>query len=357
MGIGIVVGVTGAAAWVAVHELPWFGPWAADAARAVVGPHAVAWVEDVVYGAEDAVNVVVRGDDPPKTFWAAPTSDAASARASSAPAPFAPPHESVRAVGDGEWIAMRATTDVHPIAMYKTLVHPDPKRPYAAVAVVAMDLDALALTLVAGTEEPASDAIAAEKRPGLVHRDDRDAVVAVFNGGFKAVHGGYGMKIGADVFLPMRPGACTIALDRGEVSIGTWAGVNAPVLRQTPACLVEHGEPNARLSDDAKAWGASVSGDTIIRRSALGLSSDRRTLFYGLGDAVSARSLGEAMHVAGAADVAELDVNQAFPRFLLVERSAGALEVSAPLLPDIRYSPSDYVGKPSTRDFFYVRRR
>ena len=48
LAAGIVGGVAGAAFWFALHELPWFGPWAADAARNVVGPRVVAWAEDVV---------------------------------------------------------------------------------------------------------------------------------------------------------------------------------------------------------------------------------------------------------------------------------------------------------------------
>ncbi|MFO0616535.1 MAG: hypothetical protein U0414_28335 [Polyangiaceae bacterium] len=357
IGAGIVTAALGAGACVAIHELPWFGPLVADLGREVVGARAVAWVEDTVYGAEDAWNVTVRGGEKPKVFWAAPSTEAQAD--AGAPPNFTPPHEQVSAAGDGVWVPVRAATDPGPIAMYKSLVHPDPRRPFAAVAVVAMDLRLLGLSLVAGTKEPASERIPSDRRRGLVPVDDQGALVAVFNGGFKAVHGSYGMRIGRDTFLPAREGACTISIRAGVVSIGTWTGADdaAGVFRQTPPCLVEGGQANAGLSDGATAWGASVGGGTIIRRSALGLTKDRTFLLYGLGDAVSARSLGEAMTVAGASDVAELDVNQSFPRFFLVERGAGTIEVKEPIVPDIRYSPSDYVAKPSERDFFYVRRR
>lgn len=345
------------ASWIALHELPWLGPLVADGARAVVGPRPVAWIEDAVYGVEDAMNVVLRGGERPKTFW---TDGPAPAPGGGAPPPFAPPVERVAAAGDGTWVGVRAVSDPAPIAMYKTLVHPDARRPFAAVAIVAIDVDALALTLVAGTEEPESDRIPATRRPGTVPAKDRDRVVAVFNGGFKAVHGRYGMRIGTDSFVPPRDTACTIAITGGRVRIGTWTQLEtdgASAYRQTPPCLVENGAPNPDLSDDDKSWGASVSGATIIRRSALGLSADGRWLFYALGDAVSARTLGEAIHAAGAHTAAQLDVNYAFPRFLLVERGAGTIEVNAPLVPDLRFNPSDYVVKPSDRDFFYVSRR
>lgn len=346
---------------VALHELPWLGPLAADGARKVVGPGPVAWVEDVVYGAEDVVNVALRSDEAPKVFWSQERRPLEEALEGSAPADFEPPYDAVSAVGDGVWAPMRAITDPSPVALHKTLVHPDPKRPFAAVAIVAMELTALELALVAGVDEPESDRVPSTRRPGLVPRADLDELVAVFNGGFKAIHGRYGMRVDDDTFLPPREGACTISIEARGVEIGTYSNLavrEAKALRQAPPCLVEHGAVNPALQGDLdKGWGASVSGQTIIRRSALGLSSDRRRLFYGLGDAVSARSLGEAMRAAGATDVAQLDVNQAFPRFLLVERSEGTIEAKTPLIPDIRYSPSDYVGKPSDRDFFYVRRR
>lgn len=359
LAAAIITAAVGAGAWIALHELPWLGPLAADGARAVVGPGPVAWVEDVVYGVEDAVNVTLRSDEAPKVFWSAP--ERPPLEASGAPPDFEPPYEGVSAAGDGVWIAVRAVTDPNPVALHKTLVHPDPKRPFAAVAIVAMDLSALELSLVAGVEEPASDRIPSSRRPGTVPASDLDAVVAVFNGGFKAVHGHYGMRIENDTFVPPRDTACTIAIYRNSVAIGTWSALDArsaSAFRQTPPCLVEGGAVNEALHGDLdKGWGASVSGQTIIRRSAIGLTADKRRLLYGLGDAVSARSLAEAMRAAGATDVAQLDVNEAFPRFLLVERSGGAVEVKAPLIPDIRYSPSDYVGKPSDRDFFYVSRR
>ena len=133
--------------------------------------------------------------------------------------------------------------------------------------------------------------------------------------------------------------------------------------RQTPPCLVERGEPNKRLLNEfTKNWGASVAGDTIIRRSAIGLSHDKRFLFYGLGDAVSAHSIGDALLAAGAYDAAQLDVNSAYPRFMLVAhgpagKAPGSLALTDPLIPDLHYKPTEYVVTPEPRDFFYVKRK
>lgn len=355
------------AMWVALHAFPDFGPVMADGARKIVGPGAVAWVEDLVYGAEDQIHLAVTSEAPPTTYWEVPSPSAVPAVPEEEPPPsFAAPCPRVAARGDGEWIPVRTSTDGERAAMYKTLVHPDPKRPYAVVAIVAMDLRAIDLVMVAGTEEPESTRVPRSHRPGVVPDADRATVMAVFNGGFKAMHGNFGMRVGQDTFLPPREASCTIALlPNDDIEIRTFSEIKDDephmiAFRQTPPCLVERGEPNKRLLNEfTRNWGASVAGDTIIRRSAIGLSHDKRFLFYGLGDAVSARSIGDALLAAGAYDAAQLDVNSAYPRFLLVAHgpAAGSLALTDPLIPGLHYKPTEYVVTPEPRDFFYVKRK
>jgi hypothetical protein len=367
---GGVAGMACGAMWVALHAFPDFGPVMADGARKVFGPGAVAWVEDLVYGAEDQIHLAVRSEAPPTTYWEVPSPSAVPAVAvavadEDSPPSFAAPHRKVAARGDGAWIPVRTSTDGARAVLYKTLVHPDPKRPYAVVAIVAMDLREIALEMVAGTEEPESTKVPRSHRPGVVPDADKPTVMAVFNGGFKAMHGNFGMRIGQDAFLPPREGSCTIALlPDADIEIRTFSAIEDDepqmiAFRQTPPCLVERGEPNKRLLNEfTRNWGASVDGDTIIRRSAIGLSHDKRFLFYGLGDAVSARSIGDALLAAGAYDAAQLDVNSAYPRFMLVAHDpAGSLALTDPLIPGLHYKPTEYVVTPEPRDFFYIKRK
>jgi hypothetical protein len=342
----------------------------ADGVRTILGPGPVAWVEDLVYDAEDKIQLVVKSDEAPTTYWELPPAAAVPAAPEQDPPPsFAAPFAKVAARGDGAWIPVRASTDRERAAMYKTLVHPDPKRPYAAVAIVAMDLREIDLEMVAGTEEPESTRVPRSHRPGVVPDADRPTVMAVFNGGFKAMHGDFGMRVGKDTFLPPRASSCTVALLPDEdIEIRTFSEIeddepHMVAFRQTPPCLIERGEPNKRLLNEfTKNWGASVDGETIIRRSAIGLSRDKRFLFYGLGDAVSARSIGDALLAAGAYDAAQLDVNSAYPRFMLVAhgpagKAADSLELTDPLIPDLHYRPTEYVVTPEPRDFFYIKRK
>jgi hypothetical protein len=65
------------------------------------------------------------------------------------------------------------------------------------------------------------------------------------------------------------------------------------------------------------------------------------------------------MAAAGAHDAAQLDVNQAYPRFLVYTRASAAepTRVASSLIGDTKFQSDDYVGTPSVRDFFYLVRR
>jgi hypothetical protein len=378
---GLVAAATVGGLWAALHVFPGFGPAVADGARAVLGPGPVAWAEDTVYGVEDGIKRIVYRDSRPKTFWEEPAASpgetpdpplppdpTAGGAPTFGPASFEPPVPSVAARGDGRWIAISdPRAPAGGPSMFKTVVHPDAGRSFAAVAVIALDLERMSLHTVAGTIEPQSADVLKADRPGVVPPEDFDVLVAGFNGGFKAEHGHYGMMVDGHTFLPPRPTSCTVALYRnGDVRIRTFAalkdGVGAmSAYRQTPPCLVEEGNIHDALlaADDAKGWGVSVSGQTVIRRSAVGVDRTGKVLFYAVGESVTAGTLARAMKAAGAEDAAQLDVNEAYPRFVFYAPAPHGVapRVTSALIPDIHFSRSEYVGKPEFRDFFYVTRK
>ena len=372
---GGALGVLGLGFRFALHEFPGFGPAVADGVRAVVGPKPVAWAEDLVYGMEDFVKVQTRGDETPTTFWEEPSQEPVVVVTESgqrvvvdplagAPAKATVLHERVAGPNDGVWSVLRAPSDDKSVVMWRTQLHPDPKRPFTAVAVVAVDLTQAELRLVAGTDEPKSQQIPRSARPGSIPEEDHSELLAVFNGGFKAMHGNYGMKLGTDVFLPPRDIGCTVARKQdGSMAIRTFSTLkeqDAQIswYRQTPPCLIENGEPNPGLLHEFnKNWGAAVGGDTIIRRSAIGLSSDGKFLFYGLGESTTAQSIGRAMQAAGAHDAAQLDVNFIYPRFFLFEHGESGPSLGSPLIPDLKFNPAEYARTPAQRDFFYLKRK
>jgi hypothetical protein len=232
------------------------------------------------------------------------------------------------------------------------------------VVVLAVDLRRVELVPIAGTEEPESKTVPPERRTGLVPAADLPALIAVFNGGFLSKHGQFGMRVNGDDYGPAKEDACTVAfLDDGTMRIATHRTLlplasRLRSYRQTPPCLAEGGKLDARLEreDTARLWGAAIGGQRDIRRTALGLDSSGRTLFFGIGEWVWARDLAVAMKSAGAADVAELDINWSYTRFLLYDRGTPPKVVST-LIEKVEYSKDGYISKPAPRDFFYLRRR
>jgi hypothetical protein len=247
--------------------------------------------------------------------------------------------------------------------MYKTLVHPDPKRSFAVVAVVAIDLRRVGVNAVAGFGEPTSSALTRDKRPGLVPADQQKDLLASFNGGFQAVHGQWGMMVDGTTLLPARPIGCTLAKYKdGSMKVAAWKRLadtetDMQFYRQTPPCLVEDGKINPATAAEANTgWGATVDGDTVIRRSAFGLDKTGQVAFYGMGDALTAGTLARAMQAAGAADVAQLDVNWSYPRFFLYD-GGDQPRIKGPLAPVPNYKNDEYVARPAYRDFFYLSRK
>jgi hypothetical protein len=390
LAIGLAVTTVGiGGVWYGIHHIPGFGPALTDGVRAVVGPGVIAWIEDTVYGIEDDINVWRHKNDAPETFWDVPASAQAVGSAGVpviAPAPassanpntptnphtgafppprFEPPFPTVATPADGVWLELEEGRrgDDRPM-LAKSIVHPDKRRPFAAVAVVAMDLTRINLQLVAGTTEPLSEKVSLAERPGVIPAADHADLIAVFNGGFKALHGQYSMMLGGKIFLPPRDIACTVSLYRdGSIRIRTWPVVSSTqsdmvAYRQTPPCLVEQDVLNTKLTESTKNWGATVSGETVIRRSSIGIDASGKILFYALGEAVTAQSLAAAMKAVGAQDAAQLDVNYAYPRFLFFDHPPAAERRAVmSLVPHVDYRSLDYVKEPSPRDFFYITRR
>jgi hypothetical protein len=59
----------GAGLWLGIQHTSWLGPLLADTGRAVVGPTAIARLEDAVYGVQERYNRAVHSEDAPRTHW------------------------------------------------------------------------------------------------------------------------------------------------------------------------------------------------------------------------------------------------------------------------------------------------
>jgi hypothetical protein len=309
---------------------------------------------------------------------AAPTESAPGSASAAAPAPppppppvpppkFAPPFEKTAQASDGAWEPLVEGPKGEPALLYRSTVHPHPIKPQVYAAIVAIDLTRTDVRLVAGTDEPETKTVPESKRTGLVPPDALDDLLVVFNGGFMAKHGKYGMMLDGEEFLTPREDACAVARRKdGSFWIAPWTemkGKNDELTfyRQTPACLIDQGNLHPDLDSDYKMrkWGGQNNGQKDTRRSAIGLDASGKILFYGLGEWVFAKDLAVAMKAAGAVSAAELDINWSYTRFLLMGRpSAGEpVQVLSTLVPKIEHSKRGYVEKAATRDFFYVTKK
>ncbi|HEY4158834.1 MAG TPA: hypothetical protein VGM29_12085 [Polyangiaceae bacterium] len=367
--------------WYSVHRFDWAGPLLANSLRAVIGSANVARLEDVTYAVEDRVNRLLKKNEPPKAYWKVPEVAApVSAPVDAGPSPLEqnptfPPKNPGPALaewsapGDGDWLRVVDARHLdEPPRMYKTLLHPDKNRSWAEVFVIAIDLARVTVLPVAGTQEPQpdSDEAKAYARDGRIPTDRQAELLAAFNGGFMTEHGGYGMKLDNLVIAKPKPHACSIAYMKDEsLHIAPWSELSAQAddmlwFRQTPECMWEKGKLHAGLEAGAglKKWGSTVDGETVIRRSGIGLNPERTVLYVAITNHTTARVLADGLHHAGASDVAQLDVNWSYPKFVTFE-PIGHTNVLHPVpqAPGFEYSDDEYLRKKEKRDFFYIVRK
>jgi hypothetical protein len=372
----------------AILHVPWVGPTLANALRAVLGTSAVTWLEETAAEVADRYNRLVRGREHPRSLdqllplpATIPSAEApaTSTTGPSAPEPptrpadVGPMQASVRAADDGRWkpVPDPARPREAPL-LFATLLHPDPKRPWAEVFVVALTTSKVRLYAVAGTVEPEATTRAGRDyaRRGLIPSQHQESLVAAFNGGFKTEHGHHGMFVDGVTLVPPRSHLCTVVGYRdGTLAIGSWNAVEREVdtahregrlrfWRQAAPCMFERGILNPLLrGEEVRNWGATIEGNVVIRRSAIGLSDDHGLMFIGVSNDTTARAMALAMHHVGATEVAQLDVNWSYPKFLLFPAGTDGRRRAQTLFPGFLFREDDYVRRASERDFFYLTRR
>ena len=264
------------------------------------------------------------------------------------------------------WQAYGPDVNGYP-AMARVLLKLDPQRSYTAVALVRIDLSKLQLHIMPGYQEPGHPLQIVEAIPdlGMVAPADQNHLVAAFNGGFKRVHGHYGMMVSGITLLPPQDGLATVALYQdGRVQIGAWGtDINQTpglvAFRQNCPPLIEAGKINPGLYlDNRNAWGYTNNSD-ITWRTGLGITQDDRYLIYAVGNGTSVATLAEALQKAGAYMAMQLDINQYYAHFDTYQptdgsnTSQGFRFTSERLVDEMIYDPHLYLS-PYPRDFFYL---
>jgi hypothetical protein len=364
------------------HPAKPFVLWAVDTVREEVGPEPIAWLEEKVFGVRSLLRLA--------TFrLTASTEEQALREGSGEPPPmldatklgsddagWPPPNVSSQwkqvEPGEGVWLAvdlpfLRPTLAAHtgdakpPAYFYQTFTRPDPKRPYAKLWFIALDMRQLELGMQAGFEdpEPLTGPAGDGKLPD--DRTTQDRIVAAFNGAFKTEHGKYGMMVQKRVLLPAVPGGATVAVDSDrEVWLGSWPKSehipdNFVSFRQNLDPLVEDGVANPT---GRQLWGWQLEGKSVMTERTALCVTPAGHLYYAWGEEIDGPMLGQALRQVGCIYGLHLDMNPGHCGFVFArvddwQRHQYTLKHAVPKMS----IPLDRYMRWSPKDFFYVTLR
>lgn len=275
------------------------------------------------------------------------------------PLPDIDPLRSNVANGEAVW-----TTDGLPhsspddLLMAKTLIRPDPLRPYASVGVLLIDKRRIQLHMVGGTDDPGGDR--GIRGPGAIPDADRANLLAAWNGGFKGPHGAWGMIANGKEYRPIRNGYASVAVsDEGTISLGEWGrdlswNDDIVAVRQNAVLLVDNCQVSPRTNEGNNTWGYvfANSADFITWRSAIGVTANG-DLLVADGNALSAATLARALKAAGACSAMELDINTPYVlTSLFFPQEDGSVQRTK-FMDTMVDNPGRFLTR-QTRDFMYV---
>lgn len=351
--------------------------WAVDTVRAEVGPAPIAWLENQVFGARDAVRQLsyrlLSSSSPEAQLKesaqvAPPVLDTSKLGSETWPPAAIPSLWKEPREGEGQWVPIRHPflrklegtepgSQVPPY-FYQTFIRPDPKRPYSEVLLIAMDMRQLELRMQAGFEDP--QPTAGPPGDGRLPTDPAiyKRVVATFNGAFKTTHGEYGMMVDRRVLLPPVPGGATVVVDdEGSTGLGSWPRTtdipkNLVAFRQNLDPLIEDGIPNPT---GRYIWGWQLQGQSVMtHRTALCVTPTGH-LYYAFGEEVDGPTLGRALKQAGCAYGIHLDMNPGHCGFVFTEvQDLQRGQFTLKLADTAMKVPPDRYARWSAKDFFYV---
>ena len=260
---------------------------------------------------------------------------------------------------EGVWTPY-ITAPSNTIVAYKTFLQPDPKRPYVVMGIVAFDLSRIQLHNQLGLFEP--DVPDKSLSTGQIPDADLQpgVLLAAFNGGFKTLHGHYGIFVDGREMIPAidKMGTIAIYIDN-TVRIGEWGkdlaySPDMIVFRQNCPLMVRNGEINPVVyNNSVNDWGGTFSGNILTFRSGLGIDQEGKTLYYFAGNPISMPILVEVMLHTGTYQAMQLDINSYYVFFSKFEFRYDQWSAE-PLLPKEMVDNIDRFLSPYPHDFFYI---
>jgi hypothetical protein len=258
---------------------------------------------------------------------------------------------------EGVWLPVGPRHDGVPV-MYETQVRPDAVHTSLLDGLVWMDPKLVRFELHPGLAEPGGHWVV----PSQVPMQERLALVAAFNSGFKMRDARGGFFLDGWTQRPLVDGAASFVISKdGSATVGEWGrdvsmSSQTVAVRQNLRLIVDGGQPVAGLDDNANgAWGDTLGQRVLVWRSAVGVDA-HGGIIYGYGNGLGALSLARLMQRAGCRRAMELDINSSWTTFnfyAAVQAGNAASVLGTKMLPNQSKSADRYLS-PDARDFIAV---
>jgi len=243
-------------------------------------------------------------------------------------------------------------------AVYTTYVRPNAVNTSYYVGVMWLDTRLLRAKYVVGLQEPGGGP---NPWGSQVPVDQRGALVAAFNSGFKMDTARGGAWLDGTEIKPLVNGAASLVIFKdGSATVGVWGRdvVMAPgveAVRQNLELVVDNGQLNPAMREsDTNVFGATLGNKVKVWRSGVGVTADGALLYVG-GPAMSIIDVARTLQAAGAVRAMEMDINSdwvsAYTYAPPTLASPPTDVVGTKLLNNMSRSGDRYL-QPGERDFF-----
>ena len=262
-----------------------------------------------------------------------------------------------RLPGEGVWKPTGAAIDGKPPVLVTTF-RTERDYPRIVAYVAWFDHARTAIGYYPGRYEPPSAVV---RGPMMVPQDQRQRLLATFNGGFTYVDGSNGSADNGRTNEPLKDGNATVIGYRdGRVALVKWSGgpnVGPDVAwaRQSLAPIVWNGQLNPQLNTDPNSpqWGYTLGGVTRVWRTAVGIDRHGNLMFVAA-DGQTVITLAKILQHIGAVRAMEFDINPEW--HTLVTYTQGAKGPVPTMVGANPMQSSDRYLVPDDRDFFAVYR-
>jgi len=262
-----------------------------------------------------------------------------------------------RLPGEGVWRRAGPSVDGGPPVLVTTY-RPSTEYPTVVAYVLWIDSSRTDLAYYPGRYEPPS---AVDRGPMMVPDDQRDRLLATFNGGFTHVDTDNGSAVNGSTNEPLIDGNATLVGYRdGRVNIVQWTGgPNAPAdiawARQSLTPIVWNGKLNPELNTDPNSvqWGFSLGGSIFTPRTAVGIDAHGNLMFVVVSEATVV-SIAQILQHIGAIRGMEFDINPDWHTLITYSHKDGLDPTMVE--PQPNQSPDRYL-IPDDRDFFAVYKK